>query len=157
MHTPFGPHCLPHAPQSNAFEVRSTHAPLQSVRPLAHCVAHADCEHTCIDEQVVPHMPQFFGSLVTSVHTVLQRICPDGQPHVPFVHCVPARQAMPQPPQFAGSLLMSTHERPHTVWFAAHIVVQAEFEHTCPSGQALPHLPQSFAFEVTSTQAPLQL
>lgn len=95
------PHCVPQAPQSKLLVVKSTHALEQLVSVAAQVVVHAESEHTCIAAQTVVQLPQCFGSLVTSVHTPLQRIEPAAQPHTPAVHEVPPRQTMPQPPQLA--------------------------------------------------------
>jgi len=62
-----------------------------------------------IPPQTVPHLPQFFGSLVVSVQLPPQTISPIGQAHAALAHNWPIGQAMPHLPQSAGSLARSTH------------------------------------------------
>jgi hypothetical protein len=157
MHTPPGPHWIPHLPQLNAFELRSTHALLQLVRPLSHETVHIESEHTWPGMHAVVQEPQCVGSLVVSVQTPLQRCWPGPQLHAPETQVVPPRHTMPQPPQLIGSVLVSTHAWPHTVWLAAHCVVHAELEQTSPFWHTTPHLPQLSGSLVVSTHAPPQL
>jgi len=64
---------LLHVPQSEGSVCKSTQAPLQSVRPVAHVVVHCPAEHTCPVAHWLPQAPQLPGSLCVSVHTPLQR------------------------------------------------------------------------------------
>ncbi len=61
--------------------------------------------------QLLPHAPQFAGSLMVLVHRPLHVTKPVGQPiwQTPFWHAWPAPHAMPQPPQFAGSFVVLMH------------------------------------------------
>src|SRR5581483_6662288 len=149
-------HWLPHWPQLNGFVCRSTHAFEQLVRPASHETVHIESEHTCFAPHVVVQLPQWAGSLVVSVQTLLQRCSPGAQPHVPPTQKVPPRHTMPQPPQLSPSLLVSTHELPHTVWLLAHCDVHAELEHTWPGPHTVAQSPQCCGSDVSSTHAPLQ-
>jgi hypothetical protein len=47
--------------------------------------------------QVVPHVPQFFGSAAMSAHTVPQAVRPLGHWQTPDEHVAVSGQAVPQP------------------------------------------------------------
>jgi len=49
---------LPHVAQFCGLEVRSTHAPLQMARPLAHEERHPVAVHSSVAVQVVVQLPQ---------------------------------------------------------------------------------------------------
>ena len=52
-------HLVPQVPQLSASVCRSTQAPLHAVSPAWHCDVHAPVEHTWVDPQAVPQVPQF--------------------------------------------------------------------------------------------------
>jgi hypothetical protein len=71
--------------------------------------------------QTAPQVPQFFGSLNTLLHPVLQQERPPEQVGPPLQPVVavqlelrqdPLLQTLPQPPQFFGSLVVSMHPSP---------------------------------------------
>jgi hypothetical protein len=88
-------HALPHAPQLSAFVPSATHAPLQSVRPLAHEFAHALSEQTWPPVQMIPQPPQFSGSEVVSTQSPLQV--------VPVVHTPPSDASVTDPSELLPS------------------------------------------------------
>jgi len=47
--------------------------------------------------QVVPHLPQFFGSAFVSAHTAPQAVCPLAHWQAPAAQVAVLGQAMPQP------------------------------------------------------------
>jgi len=47
--------------------------------------------------QVVPHLPQFFGSVFRSEHTTPQAVCPFGHWQTPDEHVAVSGQEVPQP------------------------------------------------------------
>jgi hypothetical protein len=59
-------HAVPHAPQFASFDVKSTHALLQSVRLTAHDREQTPREQRSIPWHAFPHDPQLFGSDPTS-------------------------------------------------------------------------------------------
>jgi hypothetical protein len=72
-------HAWPHVPQFAASVAVTTHAPLQSVRPLGH--AHAPPVHDAVAGHAAHVGPQCASSMVT--HAPAERHCPAGQAHVP--------------------------------------------------------------------------
>jgi hypothetical protein len=80
--------------------------------------------------QIVPHWPQFWGSLAGSVHWPPQRACPPAQLHCPAAQLWPALQAAPQLPQCPTLLVKSTQSKPHWVWPAAHVPLHSPEEQT---------------------------
>ena len=77
-----------------------THARLQSVS-VPQSGAHAPVRQTSVAGQLVPHMPQFAGSVITLAHPVVHCVRPVAQEHEPFVHVVPGMQGMLHAPQCA--------------------------------------------------------
>ncbi len=76
--------------------------------------------------QKVPQVPQLFASVCVSVQKPPQSVCPVGQTHALFTHCVPPVQIVPHIPQLLLSLVRST---------------QVPLQSVCPLGQA--HWPLS--------------
>jgi hypothetical protein len=68
-----------------------------------------------VSSHTSPQLPQLLLSLVTSVHTPLQRWRPPEQPHDPFSQLVPLGQMTEQPPQFSVSFIKSTQDPLHLV------------------------------------------
>ena len=112
-------------------------APVQTGPPL-HVIAglHALATQDAPTGHDVAQPPQLSGSLVVSLHPLVQHVCAPlqaGPPLHPIVvglqtlatHESPATQVAPQPPQFFTSLVVSTHP-------AA--------QHACPARQAGPPL-----------------
>lgn len=75
--------------------------------------------------------------------------------HVPLWQVVPAAQRFPHPPQFALSLCSFTQTDPHAVVPIAQTNLHMPPAHVSAPGHTLPQPPQSFGFDVVSTQAPL--
>ncbi len=99
--------------------------------------------------QSLPHMPQWFGSSVVSVHAcappkpLLHSVfMPSGQVHAPARHAEPLGQRKPQVLQLSGSVLRSTQRVPHIDAPALHL--QAPASQVSPEAQRLPHVPQLF-------------
>ncbi len=126
MHAVVGPQLRPQAPQLFASVCSSAHPVGQHDCPGAHAGpplhdvggVHMLPTHASPDGQTVPQLPQLLGSLVVSVHPVMQHDCPGAQvapPLHPVIvqllskHVVPGGQARPQPPQLSMSLVVSVH------------------------------------------------
>jgi hypothetical protein len=89
---------VPHAPQFKGLFVVSTHARLQSVS-VPQSGAHAPVRQTSGAVQLVPHMPQFAGSEVTSTQLAPHCESPLTHVHIPLVHAVPGRHVVLHVPQ----------------------------------------------------------
>ncbi len=92
----------------------------------------------------VPHAPQFFGSLPTSVHAPLHDCAPNGHWQVPARHAWPLAQALPHAPQFASSFDVSRHLPPQSASPTAHVDWQLPLAQTSPASQTWAHEPQFF-------------
>jgi hypothetical protein len=86
-------HTLAQAPQLRLFLCRSTHAPLQSVRPVEQPMMHIPPLHCSTPAQRVPHVPQLRGSVCRSVHRPLQVDIPAPHTHMPPAQLAPFEQA----------------------------------------------------------------
>jgi len=107
--------------------------------------------------QIVPQVPQLFGSAARSTHRLLQSVgrVPRVQAHVRFTHCWPSTQALPQVPQLAGLVVRLTHAPAQLVSPGiVQVIWQIPAEQTDPAGHALPHMPQLAGLDRVSTQAP---
>jgi hypothetical protein len=75
---------------------------------------------------------------------------------LPIEHAVPAAQIVPHAPQFKGSVcLFVQNAAPPPVVQASGVVAGQEQvlpEHSWPSGQTVPQLPQLFASRLRSAQ-----
>lgn len=74
---------------------------------------------------VVPHAPQFFGSVFGSMHVPPHTICPVGHAHLLLAQDAPVAHVVVQLPQCAVLDVMSTHwlfvpqgPRPAAHWHA---------------------------------------
>ncbi len=67
--------------------------------------------------QLVPHAPQWLGSLLRSTHAPPQSVRPAEQlvAHAPVEQTEPPEHAAPHAPQFAGSFARATQAPPHRV------------------------------------------
>jgi hypothetical protein len=117
-----------------------------------------------------PQLPQFFGSLVVSLHPVAQQVVTPvqaGPPlhvvvHMLFEQVEPGPQVIPQPPQLFGSLVTFTHPFGQQDWpgkqsgpplqVGEHML----FEQLKFGGQAAPQPPQLFGSLVVSVHPALQ-
>jgi hypothetical protein len=121
----------PQPPQFVGSVDSSTHAPLQSTRPVAHVEVQTPPEQTWPAWQALPHAPQFSGSEAVATHALPQGVSPvahvDAQ--TPFEQTWPAWQALPHAPQFSGSEAVATHWPPHANMPGGH---------TGPSGTGPP-------------------
>ncbi len=124
--SPASVHALPHPPQFAGSVWTSVQTPLHLVYPPAH--AHVPAVHTSCAWQTVPHAPQLWTSLCTSV----QRGIDPGQDvraphaHEPAAHVAPAPHATPHPPQLCGSVWYvagSTQNPLHFTWPDGQLVV----------------------------------
>src|SRR5687768_15815475 len=103
------------------FVAVSTHAPLQSSRPVGH--AQVLALQTSPPVQTLPQVPQFIGSLVTLTHAPPQSCCCVGQPvlvQAPFTQASPASHTVPHAPQLRKLVVVSMQSPLHDV---------------CPTGQ----------------------
>jgi hypothetical protein len=64
-------------------------------------------EHVWPKRQALAHCPQLIESVVKSVHTPLQLVCPAGQ-HSPAAQTFPPEHAYPQAPQLLAFVVKST-------------------------------------------------
>lgn len=116
---------------------------------LEHTFAQDACAQTAIAfvaaAQVVPHVPQLFGSKSVSVHEPEQTSSVDAHDpaQAPSLQTSPVAQALLQAPQFAGSTsvfvqvpLQSVDAKP------VQLRTHAPFVQTSPVAQALLHAPQ---------------
>lgn len=67
-------HAFPQEPQSSAFEVVSTHWPLQTVSPVEHLLVHWPLTQASPEVHALPQLPQFLASLWVLVQSVPQRV-----------------------------------------------------------------------------------
>jgi len=149
---------LSQPPQWLAFVVRSTHAPLQSVRLPLQVTSQAPWVQAAAPfaggEHVMEHAPQLFVSVVRSTHAPLQSVWPALQvtPQLPCaqvaVAWAGAVHEVPHAPQCVGSDEVSTQALPQRVF--AQVLVHAGgdpdvVEHTMPAAQLAAQAPQCVA------------
>ena len=95
----------------------------------------------------------------------MQVVLPSGPVHIvspgghmlsqtPLRHWCPGSQRFPHEPQLRGSIRRSAHRAPHCEKPGSH--EQTLAEQFAPGPHCWPHAPQLNAFDVKSTQAPLQ-
>ena len=137
--------------------VMSTQAPLQRAWLVGQgSGVHMDMAHTP-EAQVVPHVPQFRGSLLRFVQAPPsgQRLWPSGQggrTQLPAVHVRPVAHWRPQPPQFCSSSLKLTQLLPHRFCPLGHTIVHNPITHCCVPVQRVPQLPQLASSSLKLTQ-----
>jgi hypothetical protein len=91
-------HRMPHPPQLPVSEDVSEHTPLQQESPLG---------------QALPHVPQFFGSLLRLEHAPPQTVRPEPHPwHTPLRQGWPVAHLLPQEPQLLVSVWRFLQELP---------------------------------------------
>jgi hypothetical protein len=66
--------------------------------------------------QAVPHLPQLFGSLVTSVQPLAQASSLPGHAQALFSQLSGVLHTVPHFPQLFESLVGSTQSWPHAIW-----------------------------------------
>ncbi len=144
-------HEAPHAPQLSGSVVVSTQIPPpQFVRPVGQ---HVPLEQVGVaPEQMVPHVPQWAGSVarLTQASGQLSGHCAAVHPHVPPVQTACGLHAVAQPPQCASSTSVFTQTgfAPQSV--AAGVPAQAQAPETQGAYAARtptpwherPHVPQ---------------
>jgi hypothetical protein len=133
-----------------------TQAPLHSVCPAMQFCTHMPLLHTVPIGQMLPHIPQFSGSVDVLTQTPEQLAVPAGHVQTPPEHDAPPVHARPQPPQFKLSVLVLTHAPLQSVWVGRQLCVQMPELHTCPIAHILPHMPQFCTSLDVSTHTPLQ-
>jgi hypothetical protein len=91
-----------------------TQTPWQLVLPPGQ--RHCPPEHVWLDEQVLPQLPQFVGSVPRSTQLPPQAVVPLGQTSVqePWSQSCPVAQTVPHAPQFLASLEVSAHALPQS-------------------------------------------
>lgn len=106
--------------------------------------------------QLVPQVPQFFGSVVrlTQVPPQLSGVAV-GQVHAPLVHVAPVGHFVVHEPHAVTSLERSTHAVPQFTLPAGQ--TQRPAVQVDPVGQTLPHEPQLLESVCVLTQAPPQV
>ena len=100
------------------------------------------------DAQTVPHAPQFFGSVRSSVHTPEQTE-PEQVPQAPFTHDSLGPHCLPQAPQLNGSQFMSGQKPLHCI--PAGHVLHDEPVQVSVAVQRLPQAPQLFGSHLKLT------
>ena len=110
LHCSVAGHATPQLPQLASSVRVSTQAPLQLLVPDGQLVAQAPFAHTWPALQTLPHAPQFFGSVLTLLHTPgVHSVVPVSHVHLPLTQLERASlQIFPQPPQLLGSVPVST-------------------------------------------------
>ena len=122
---------FPQLPQLFASVLRLTSQPFaalpsQFAKPVLHVrtwqAPLTQTELACAREQIVPHVPQLFGSYWVFTQLPAQLTSGDWQVtwHVPATQMEPAGQIRPQPPQLFSSTCVSTHTPPQFVRPAWH-------------------------------------
>jgi hypothetical protein len=97
-----------------------------------------------------------FGSVLRTVHTPLQRVCPVPHPHTPLLQVVPPVHTTPHAPQSSWAVLGSTQPPPQSTWFAPHAAAHTPPLQTCCAAHALPQAPQFCASEARLAHTPPQ-
>jgi hypothetical protein len=117
--------------------------------------AHEPFEHTSPPLQIVPHLPQSFGSLFSLTQAPLQLTWPVGHvaAHAPFEQTPPSHE-IPHAPQFDGLDARSTHNPEHRAGVVPVVHVQALFTHCSPPPHVAPQAPQFAGSSVRLTHAP---
>jgi hypothetical protein len=106
--------------------------------------------------QVVPQAPQFWSSLVTSVHVVPHNVSPELQAHLPETQWDVPVHAKWQAPQFESSLWTDMHEPPQYIWSCGHGETHRPAEQPYPMSHTRPHAPQFCGSPVRSVHEPSQ-
>lgn len=120
-----------------------THVPLQLVCPIVQPDEHvrvASEQNGVAPEQIVPHAPQFCGSVPKSTQRPLHSVVPAGHAHEPPLQVCPAGQLRPHAPQLFGSLVTSMHTPPQSVRPVGQR--HAPALHAWSMRQRVPHAPQ---------------
>jgi hypothetical protein len=99
----------------------------------------------------VPHPPQWFESVSSSMQASLHKVSPMAQAQIPLRQTFPVGHTIPHPPQFFESVCGSTQVLVHT--FPSLGQVQAPLSQLPPIGH-FPLLPQLFAFVWSPTESP---
>jgi hypothetical protein len=156
---------VPHAPQSPALLVMSTHAAAQDIVPIGHRSRHWPPKHVLLAPHFTPHAPQLFGSMLVAMQALPHRVRPALQlkSQVPRAQTATdsagAVQLLPQAPQFVGSAFSSTHAFPQRTSPVGHALLHAPAEHVAEPAlgltQAWVHEPQCAELDFRSTQAPV--
>jgi hypothetical protein len=89
---------------------------------------------------MLPHVPQFWSSVLSSTQLAPQSVVGAPQPQEPPPQGTPDRQAWPHAPQLFGSLSMSMQAPLQNAWLVGQ--PHTPFAHTSPAPQMLPHSPQ---------------
>ena len=110
----------PQPPQSDGFEVGSTHAAPQAIVFPGH--AHWAPSHAMFVGHARPHWPQLAAFDVRSTQNRLQAVSPVKQllEQSPVLQTLPAGQALLQFPQLATSVVRLTHTPAHAVSPVGH-------------------------------------
>jgi hypothetical protein len=116
---------LPHAPQLVDVVFRSRHKVPHLVREPAQALPQTPRAHTSPAPQVLPQVPQFWASFITSVQAPPQLMLPAPQAHVPFWQTSRVAQTLPHAPQLATSRLK-----------LRQVVVPPEVQAVVPAAQA---------------------
>lgn len=162
-HTPLphnkpGAHAFEHIPQYSGFELRFTHAPLQSVNPSGQLAAHTLFAQAGVEpEHVVLHAPQWFGSLVRSTHVSPHIVCPGGHAHVPLSHACDAPHLWPHEPQLSRSFAKSRQVPAQKSVPGGQLSLQVPPRHAMPVVHSIVQLPQCSGSDEVSTHVPLHI
>jgi hypothetical protein len=114
--------------------------PIALVDHVAGVPPHEPATHVSPVPQIIPHAPQFDGSVCVLTHVPPHDICPAGHPHTPALHTCVGGHTVLQPPQCIRSVCVFTHAPEHDVSPVLHAHTPAT--HDMLIAHAVPHVPQ---------------
>lgn len=150
-----GAHAWPQAPQLAGSDEVFTQEPPQTDWPAGQ--AQAPAEHVAPEAQAFAQPPQLAGSVAVLTQAPLQDDVPGGHAQEPFTQEAPPAQAIPHPPQLAAFVVVSTHAPLQFFVGGLQEPEQTPALQTSFRGHTLPHVPQFFGSDFTSTQPPQAL
>jgi hypothetical protein len=106
---------------------------------------------------MVPQPPQLTGSLLVSVQTLLQSVCPVRQAHALPWQIWPVAHGLAHPPQFLASVAVSVQVPRQLVVPAGQLLPQPPLMQSWPAAHGVKQAPQLFGSAPRSKQDPKQL
>lgn len=145
VHAPFA-QTRAQTPQCSGFDLRSTHAPAQALRPPVQDGLQTPALQTgVVPSQRTPQAPQFSGSDARSTQLGPHRSLPTGHEHFPPMQTSEPEQVAPQAEQCRRSVAVSTHEPAQSTRPALHDAAHEPRSQTgVASEHDAPHCPQLF-------------
>src|SRR5437773_4428497 len=99
----------------SAFRARKSALPSPSMSVPINRARHFPDEQLCPGPQILPQVPQLFGSVCRLRQAELHIVSPLEHTHEPAAHVWSALHTLPQEPQWVGSVCVLTHCPEHTV------------------------------------------